>query len=957
MLRRLLVPLFFAFLTLGSGTNAASGGRIDGTVVTGDGRPVAGALVTLAGAVNVATASDAHGRFRFGGLVPGTYALRVERPGYDRFERDDVAVADGASGSVNVTLSGSTFSSLQEIGRASSASAARNPIDTGSAAVDVISGATFADQGQLQVMKGLNEVPGVITTIDPSAGGNGASLGNPAVPQIRGTLSYETESLIDGHPVSVGANGDFSPLLVNPALLQDVEIAKGPATSATEINYAIGGSINYRTLEPTRTPQLTFDLGADGNGGVNSSVRATGSIFDHRLDYAFGLATLGSPGPLHPLDVAGSQLILAYGVPPYTVNGRELVGPPIGFAAASNPAYAGVIGFLRFAEPLYFCCSPVTTGFASRAELGKLRFNFSDTTALTVSYLGGQSLDDLSGTRLASLQVPLNFSTFAPPPGYTGSIAAGTSIPFDNQAATNLFDAQQQNLFQAELRTAVGATTVLARAYAGYASDSISDYALNAPLTVTGNAWGTVDLCPAGAVASGAVCTLPGGATVAPSPVSFDGQAATLQTNAPGAFAQTVDRVRGESLEFDRPIGAAVASLALDTSTHDAWQFAFSPADDEDEYTLPPGSQQRFTTVLARVTAPLRPHLTANLSNYQIWYLSHFTGDGGATFSNSVHAFDAPRFALGWQPAPDVAVRASLGSSIAPPYLALLSAPAGAPVANTPGAATAYMLNENNGQIAPEEAFGYDLGGDWRVRPRLTLSGDLYVTNVRNLFLQQTSQQGTYTPSSGADAGNTEPLYITQEQNLAHARYEGIEASLVQAPPAGFGFVANLTFMRAYAYGIAPSLYATAAGPYTANLGVLPNVNFQASGTSFNGISNGRVPYAQAYGELNLRTLRGAMFSVGALYYGPNNAYNRPPFADVSAAARFRLNAHATLEFAGDNLTNAYAEPYMEAFGGDPVVLANRSAGATTGYLGATAGFNLGPPTVHVDLRYALGGP
>jgi hypothetical protein len=955
MLRLVLVPALFVFLTFVSGAAAAETGRVDGTIVTSDGKPIAGARVTLTDGVRTTTTTGRHGDFRFSGVPAGTYTLRAEHAGYEAAERTDIAVTPEAPAHVDVALTGSTFTSLAEIGRTSSLTAGRSAIDTGSTPVVVVPGTAFADQGQLQLTKVLNEIPGVITTTDPSAGGNGASLGNPAVPQIRGALSYETASLIDGHPVSVGANGDFSPLLVNPALLQSVEIAKGPGTNATEINYAIGGSVNYRTLEPTRTPVLAFDLGVDGNGGVNSSVRATGSALAGRLDYAFALATIGSPGPLHPLNEAGSQLIFVYGQPPYTINGRQYVGPAIGFAPASNPAYAGVLGFLQFAEPLYLCCSPVTTGFTSRGELGKLRFNFSDATALTVSYLGGQSFEDLSGDRLASLQTPFNFSTFAPAAGYTGSVAAGTAIPFDNQNSADLFDSQQQNLFQAELRSSAGATTILARAYAGYANDAITNYPLNVPLAVTQNAWGTVLLCPAGAVATGALCTLPGGGTVAPTPTTFNGQPATLVTNAPGAFAQTIDRVRGASLEADRPIGAALASLALDRSTHDSQQFAFSPADNEDEYTLPPGSTQDFTTLLARIEAPLRPHVTATLSNYQVWYRSHYTSDGGATWNVSVHAFEAPRFAMSWRPADDIAVRASLGSSIAPPYLALLSAPAGAPVANTPGAATAYLLNENNGQIAPEEAFGYDLGTDWRIRRYLTLSGDLYLTSVRNLFLQQTSQQGTYTPSSGADAGNTQPLYITQSQNLAHARYEGVEASLVAAPPAGFGFVLNLSLLRAYAYGITPSLYDTAAGPYTANLGVIPNVNFQSSGTSFNGISNGRVPYAQCYGELNLRTAAGARYALGVLYYGPNNAFNRPPFADVSATARLPLGTRASLEIAGDNLTNAYAQPYMDAFGGIPVVLANRSAGATSAYLGATTGFNLGPPTVRLDLRYALG--
>jgi hypothetical protein len=598
----------------------------------------------------------------------------------------------------------------------------------------------------------------------------------------------------------------------------------------------------------------------------------------------------------------------------------------------------------------------VTTGYDSRGELGKLRVNFSDVTALTVSYLGGQAVGDLTGARLGSLQYPLNFSTFEPAAGYAGSIAPGSPIPFDNQADSDDVGTQQQNLFQAEVRTAAGPLTILARAYADFTGNvAASTYPATGPYAITEDAWGSALLCPLGDTVHGANCETSLGAIVAPTQTFFSGQPVTLVTNAAGVFGETADHVRGTSLELDQPVGNGIASLAYDQSEHDSWQFDNVPSEALNEYLLPPGSSQAFTTLSARLSQTVRPKMSATLSDYQIWYGSHFTGNGGATWSDAVHAFDAPRLAVGWHPNGDVALRASLGASIAPPYIALLSAPAGSPLPNAAGAATAYTLNENNGQIAPEEAFGYDLGGDWRIDPRLTFSSDVYLTNVRDLFLQATSQQGTYTPSSGADAGNTEPLYVTQTQNLGHARYEGIEESLVSAPPAGLGFVLNVAFMRAYAYDVLPSLYATAAGPYTANLGIVPGVNFQTSGVGFNGISNGRVPYAQGYGEVNYHAGNGSSFLIGLLYYGSNNAFNRPAFTELSASARFQLSTACSLVVAGDNVAGAYSNPYTDYFGGVPVLLANRAAGATTGYLGATNGFSLGPPTVRVDLRYAFG--
>lgn len=942
------VSAFCLFLTLACAPVLAAEpvGTLRGHVVGTDGLSVAAARVSVDGPAHVEAVTDTAGVFHLERLAAGAYTVRVERAGYERGVRTGVLVEPGVTAALEVTLANASFSSLAEIGRSSTASSVKNGMNTGSSSAAVIPRDRFSDGGQLQVGTLLNEIPGVITTVDPAAGANGASRGDPSVPQVRGALAYETQSLIDGHPVSVGANGEFSPLLIHPALLQNVEIAKGPSATPLEINYAIGGSVNYRTLEPTAVPHVAAEAGIDGYGGLDTSLRATGSFFDRRVAYAFGVATLGTPGSLNPLQVASSQLLLAYGSPPYSINGQAFVGPPLGIVAGNTPNYAGIIGAIRLAEPLYLCCSPVTTGFSSRGELGKLRFDLSGQTSLTLSYLGGQSLGDLSGTRLGSLQTPFAFSTFAPPAGYAGGIAPGTPIPFDNQAAANLVDAQQQNLFQAELRSAIGPVTVLARAYAGYSSDVIaSSYAIGSPLSLTQNAWGGALLCPAGAVAHGATCVLPGGASTAPVLTFFNGQPTTIFTNAVGAFAQTVDHVSGQSFELDRPIGAAVVALGFDRSVQASWQFALSPSEALDEYVVPPGSQQQFTTLSARISLPVARRVTANVSDYQIWYASHYSGNGGVTWSDAVHAFDAPRFALGWRPAEDVAVRFALGASIAPPYIGLLSAPGGQPVANAPGAATAYTLNENNGQIAPEEAFGYDLGTDWRIAPRLTLSTDVYRTSLRNMFLESTFQQGTYTPVSGADAGNTQPLYVTVTQNLGHARYDGIEAALVQAPPAGFGFIVNLALTRAYAYDISPALYATAAGPYTANLGILRNVNFQSGGTGFNGISNGRVPYAQGYGEANYRTSRGSLVQFGVQYYGANNAFNRPAFAAVSAAIRWALNKQLSFHVSGYNLTNAYAQPYTDTFGGVPVALAN-------GSLGATIGLNLGPASVRAGLRY-----
>jgi TonB dependent receptor/Carboxypeptidase regulatory-like domain/TonB-dependent Receptor Plug Domain len=922
----------------------AASGALAGVVVRSDGGPVDGATVVLEGPLRAAQTTDAAGRFRFVGLPAGRYALLASKAGFAAARLEDLRLEPDAVVTASVALAPSSFSSLREIGRIATGQPARAAINTSAAAVSVIAPQALLDQGRLQVTQLLNQTPGIITTTHADEGANGASRGAPQATQIRGALPYETESLIDGHPVSVGADGTFSPLLVKPGLLQDVEVVKGPGATGVELNAAIGGSVNYRTLEPTRVRAASADFGADGFGGLDGTVRATGTA--GRVGYAFAATADGTRGGLNQ-DVAGSGLPLLYAAPPYTIDGRPVAASPLQLGASgATPQYEGFPGIGRYREPLYVCCSPVASGYDSHAALVKLRYGFSPQTALTVSVLDGESRTDAGGARAQNLTPVLDYSTFAPPAGYSGSVAAGTPISFDGVANVGLHQTDRQRLVQGELRSALGATTVLARYYAGTGSSYLFNGAGPAAFGFSERAWGGIPLCPAGSAFTGTACALPGGASTAPTLTFFDGQLATFRAASGGTSALTSDYVRGYSFELDRPVGAAVLTLAVDRSLHDSRQYVDSPTIPIQAYSLAPGSAQRATTVLARAQFALTPQLGATLSDHAIAYASHFSGDGGATWGDVTRTLQAPRLGVAWRPFPDLAWRLGVGASVAPPYINLLSSLGSQPIANTNGSATGYLQNANGGQVRPETAFGYDLGLDRRFG-YLTFSGDVYLTNLRDLFLRQTVQNGSYTPPTGPNAGNTEPLYVTQTENLARARFEGVELSVRRAPPAGFGFLAQGSLQRAYPYALPPGFHATAAGPLTSNLAVLPGVNFQPSGPGYNGLSYGRVPYAQGYGEISARTGGGALYRLGLTYYGANNAYNRPAFGVVSATVRVPLSRTAWLQLAGDNLTGAYDKPYYDAFGGVPVPLVD-------GKLGAIDGVNVGPTTVRVSIHRTL---
>ncbi len=933
-------------------------GSVVGSVRTADGAPVRGAGVTLAGPTYLSTSTDTGGSFRFASVALGVYVLTIAKAGFENTRQEDVAVVSGSTVTVNAQLVAASFSSLRQIARVSTNVPGRAAINTSTSALAVLSNQTFVDQGQQQVTKILNETPGIVASHSSLA--NGASQASVVIPQIRGALPYETETLVDGHPVSVGSNGYFAPLYLNPALLQDVEIGKGPGVQGTDINYAIGGSVDYRTLEPTRTFHAAVDLGIDGYGGTSPNVRITGSTATHFVDYAFAYALDGTPGPLHDYPVAGSQLPLlnggagpnSAGTAPWFVNGRGYAGSPQGLGPSKTPQYAGVPGEAYFAQPFYVCCSTLNTQYLSRAELAKLRFNFSPQTSLTVSYLGAQSSSDQTGVQASSatpLPPGIPFSSFAPPPGYTGSVPAGTGIPFDLVAYLPLYNSVQQSLFQSELRSALGKTTILARYYAGASNQYVFSYAHPTNESFSGDAWGGTALCAIGVAFNAATKACADG--TAPTPTFFNGQPTSFTAGDAQITTLTQDHLRGYSLELDQPIANNLVTLAVDRSHHDSLFYEYAPVDGVVGYQLAPGSGQQFTTLLARAQLAVTPRLTTTISNYAIQYASHYTGDGGATYHDATRAFDAPRVAFSWRPNTDVAWRFALGSSIAPPYISLISAPAQTPQPNSVPA-TYFNLNTNNGDIKPETAFGYDLGFDKRIMRSISLSADVYLTNMHDMFLSSTSQQGTY--ASAASDGKPLPLYITQTRNLAFARYEGFELALQNAPLAGFGFKLQGALQRGYPYDLPAGFYNTAAGPYTTNLAVISGANFQPSGLGYNGLI-GRVPYSTGYGELNFRTLHGFYGNLGLTYYGPNNSYNRPAFGVVSAAVRLPLARDVALQLSGDNLTGAYDQGYFGYFDGVSVPLVNGAHGAKTGYVGATDGGNYGPATLRASLQMKFG--
>jgi len=925
-------------------------GSIGGKVQDSSGAPVAGATVRASGPVTVTALTDGNGAFNLTKLTAGVYTVSVSKGGYQTAVSQSVVVLAGVNQSIAVTLQPATLTSLKVIGSVISRASTFN---TSPASTATIPAQVFINQAQPQVMAVLNETPGIVAS-HPGGSSNGAVPGAITFPNIRGALSFETASLIDGHPISVGTFGDYVTTFLNSYVLGGVEVVKGPGAAAPETNYAIGGTVNFRTKDPTYLPSGNLILAQDSYGGLilNAGYSATG--LNGRLGWLFDYAGYNTGGPFNNYSawfIPNGGQIANGGT---SVDGQDYQGnaPPNVFPP--SVPYNGT--------SLIACCQMLQSNFVNQSELAKIQYHFSPVTVGTFSYLGSQTKAD-QGANISSQTVytfdPSSAGGPGVPPGsppspYSGTVAPG---PF---TITNLFPGQtteynNEPIFQGELRTSIRNDNLVLRGYTA----SISRLNFqggndpNVPITENLALYGT----------------------------AYDGNGNPLQTFN-GQFQPVQffayyhqfeqDSLKGYSAEYDHNIGNDTWSLAYD-HTHSSTYSGVYQADSFDpkgwalNYNVPNGSSQDFGTFLLRGLLYFGDKFHVTLSNYLNTYHStypvgcvggcpRFYGSDPVTFSfqtTSRSHYDG-RVGIDYRPSANVALRFSAGSAIAPPYLYLLSRISrGAPSYNRSGHFGIETISAGN--LQPETAFGYDLGGDVRSGNNVdTISFDLYMTDLFNQYIQQTAQIGTCTPSRSIclpSPSGTVPLYGTTYVNLTNARYEGLELAFRHDPSFGFGFTVQGAVQKAYPYNLSPCFYYSGpcSGRPNTNLAVLPNQNFTGGVEGANGVSNQNIPYAQAYGELRYRFDNGIGVSFGETLYGHNNSYNLPAFWVANGALQMPLSKGTSLQLSGYNLFNAYPGLFPVLGTGVPMPLAN-------GQIGLTAANVIGPRRVTLMFVRNFGG-
>ncbi|NNM93765.1 MAG: TonB-dependent receptor, partial [Candidatus Eremiobacteraeota bacterium] len=337
-------------------SSARESGSLVGSVSDAAGHPVAGAVVSVSGPVRESTATDASGRFALRDLPAAYYAVSVIKAGFLPARSTNVAVFAGVTLPLKVRLVALSASSLQVIARV--VASGKSSIDTGTAQTTFVPRSSLLDLANPQINDVVARIPGAGIERGSSSPNTSISLG--------GAQPYETQVLLDGHPLSGGRYGVWFSQFFSSFMLQGIQADTGPGNTTPFAASAIGGTANLLTPTFTSKPTFEFIDGVDNYASQYSNALMTGSI--GRLSYVLDAGYQGLNG----------QFFQHYGC----------VIKPQSYPALNTAAAAGIIQF----------CGDLSGPLATKGEIVKFKYDFSKSTSLEIGFVGSQAGYNPQGT-------------------------------------------------------------------------------------------------------------------------------------------------------------------------------------------------------------------------------------------------------------------------------------------------------------------------------------------------------------------------------------------------------------------------------------------------------------------------------------------------------------------------------------------------------------------------------
>ena len=252
------------------------------------GLPLPDAGVHISGTA-LRTATDSHGAFQFTNVSPGRYRAEVAHTGYQPALSDQFEVA-GTPVHLTLTLQRAS-NGLSVITQ--TAVKASESLSRAGTFYRTIDAEQLQKTGVYRSADALRLLPGVNNGITGDTG----SLSDDVNLDIRGIGTLETEATLDGHPVGFGFPGGYDYDLSPVFSLSNISVTYGSGGSALTGVDAIGGVINFNTLDPTQQPQASVMQGIGNHDTAVTALRATGTR--GRLGYAASYGVGSLDGPIH----------------------------------------------------------------------------------------------------------------------------------------------------------------------------------------------------------------------------------------------------------------------------------------------------------------------------------------------------------------------------------------------------------------------------------------------------------------------------------------------------------------------------------------------------------------------------------------------------------------------------------------------------------------------------------